>query len=261
MQFLNKWERKFGWLSFPGFLRFYAMFHVMVYLLQFVNPEIGRVLEFDKDKILSGEVWRIVTFLFSSSGSGGVGAFGALFLFFMVMIAFMMSDALEGAWGVFRTSMFYYTGYIGLILANFLYPKAMDGSGFFIYTSAFFAFATLFPKVEFLLFLIIPVQIRWLAMLIALFYVIDLFQAPIFTGYFLLCFGNYLLWAGIPALRGRGQLIKAGRRRKHFQKASSRDEDAFHRCAECSRTDVSDPDLEFRMSMDGKEYCTDHLKD
>lgn len=261
MQFLGKWERKYGWISFPGFLRYYAIFHVLVFLLQFVNPSIGFALDFNRDKILAGEFWRIFTFLFASSGMGGLDAFGAIFLFFMVMIAFMMSDALEDAWGVFRTSLFYYTGYIGLLIANFLYPEILTGNGYYIYASAFFAFATLFPKLEFLLFFIIPVQIRWLAMLSGFFIVIQVFSQPSLIGYLLLALGNYLLWAGIPALRGQARVVKAVQRRRKFQKDSYMDEDAFHRCAECDRTDVSNPELEFRMAMDGKEYCTDHLKD
>lgn len=260
MQFLDKLEKKFGWLSFPGLLRFYAIFHVLVYLLQIFNPEIGKILEFDREKILAGEAWRLVTFLFASSGSGGIGAFGALFLFFMVMIAFMMSDALEGAWGIFRSSTFFYAGYLGLVMANFLYPEAMSGSGFFIYTAAFFAFATLFPKVEFLLMFILPVQVRWLAILIAVLYLLDLIANPKFIGYFLLGFGNYILWAGIPALRGGSRILKAAGRRNRFQQDIAED-DAFHRCAVCDRTEISNPELEFRMSNDGKEYCTEHLKD
>ena len=260
MQFLNQCERKFGWLSFPGFLRYYAIFHVLVYLLQFVNPQIGIFLEFDRSKILAGEVWRLVTFLFASSGLGGQDAFGMLFLFFMVMIAFMISDALEGAWGLFRTSMFYYTGYLGLIIANFLYDTPMVGSGMLIYSAAFFAFATLFPKVEFLLMFIIPVQIRWLALLGTIYYAIEIYRSPLLIGFYLLGFVNYLLWAAIPALRGQGLLVKAARRRKSFEKNTATDENTFHRCVVCSNTELSHPDLEFRMATDGKEYCTDHLK-
>lgn len=261
MQFLNKWERKFGWLSFPGFLRYYAIFHVMVYLLQYVYPQIRSSLDFDSGKILAGEAWRLVTFLFASSGGSGLGAYGALLLFIMVMISFMMSDALEAAWGVFRTSMFFYTGYLGLIIANFLYGSALGGSGYFIYASAFFSFATLFPRVEFLMMFIIPVQVRWLALLAASYYVIAVFRAPLLIVYFLLVFANYLLWAGIPALRGQARVVASVQRRKRFQKDSYMDENAFHRCADCDRTELSDPELEFRMSADGKEYCTDHLND
>lgn len=259
MQFLDKWERKFGWLSFPGLLKYYALFHVLVYLLQIVNPEIGTVLIFDKAKIMDGEVWRAATFLVADSGFGGLGAFGALFLFFMVMIAFMMNDALEGAWGVFRTSMFHYAAFAGLLVANFLYPVPMPGSGFFVYTSAFFAFATLFPRHEFLMFLVIPVQVRWLAMIGAGFLVFGVIGQPLYIGFLILGFGNYLLWAGIPALRGQARVVKSGARKRKFDKHKLDGGDSFHRCKVCGRTEISDPELDFRMATDGEEYCEDHL--
>ena len=259
MHFLDKWERKLGWMSFPGLLRYYALFHVMVFLLQFVNADIGAILEFDRAKIMEGEVWRAVTFLVADSGFKGLGAFSMLFLFFMVMIAFMMSDALEGAWGVFRTSLFHYTSFAGLLAANFLYGVPMTGSGLFVYTSAFFAFATLFPTHVFLMFLIIPVQVRWLAILLGGLMVLGVLGQPLYLGYLLLAFGNYLLWAGIPALRGRSRLVAAAGRRRKFERGRPGGEDAFHRCARCGRTEVSDPDLDFRMAEDGKEYCEDHL--
>jgi hypothetical protein len=259
MLFLDKWERRFGWLSFPGLLRYYALFHVLVYLLQIVNPEMGAVLVFDKGKILGGEVWRVVTFLFADSGFGGLGAFGALFLFFMVMVAFMMSDALEGEWGAFRTSLFHYTAFVGLLIANFLYPVPMPGSGFFVYTSAFFAFATLFPRHEFLMFLVIPVQVRWLAILGGGLLVFGVIGAPIYIGFLLLGFANYLMWAAIPALRGQTQGVKSVARKRKFEEHKIDEGEAFHRCKVCGRTEVSDPELEFRMAADGEEYCVDHL--
>jgi hypothetical protein len=125
MMSFGQLEQRFGWLSFPGFLRFYALLHALVYLLQLVRPDIGALLEFDRAKILSGQVWRVVTFLFSSSGFAGIGMIGVLFFYFMVMIAFMMSDALEGAWGVFKTSLFYYFGILALIVANFVFPYGL----------------------------------------------------------------------------------------------------------------------------------------
>ncbi|QTN32879.1 hypothetical protein HZ994_11260 [Akkermansiaceae bacterium] len=258
---MDKWERKLGWMSFPGLLRYYALFHVMVFLLQFVNPQIGEVLDFDRQKIMEGELWRVFTFLFADSGFKGQGAFAMLFLFFMVMIAFMMSDALEGAWGVFRTSMFHFTAFAGLLAANFIYANPMPGSGFFVYSSAFFAFATLFPRHEFLMFLIIPVQVRWLAALWGGLLVVGALGQPLYLGYLLLAFANYILWAGIPALRGQARVLKAAGRKGKFTKAAGGDDEAFHRCAKCDRTEISDPDLDFRMSADGREYCEDHLAD
>jgi hypothetical protein len=249
-----------GWMSFPGLLRYYALFHVMVFLLQIVRPDIGQVLEFDRAKILSGELWRLVTFLFATSGSGGMGALTLLFLFFMVMIAFMISDGLEQAWGVFRTTVFYYAGFLGLLAANFLYSHPMPGSGFFIYTSAFFAFATLFPRVELMIMFILPIQIRWLAVVLGGFVLLSVVTQPWYVGFVLLGFGNYLLWAAIPAWKGRALVVESTQRRKKFGKHQASPEEAFHECAACGRTEVSDPELHFRMAEDGREYCEEHLE-
>lgn len=254
MAFLDRLERRFGWLSFPGFLRYYALFHVLVFGLQFVRPDIGDVLGFDQARILDGEVWRLVTFLFASSGFGG-GGLGVIFMFFMVMIAFLMSDALESAWGVFRTSMFYYFGILCLIGVNFIVPVAR---GIFLYEAAFFAFATLFPRTEFRLFLIIPVQVKFLAILLAVVMLLPVLDAPLLLPLFFLCFLNYILWAGIPALRGQAKVVQSAKRRRRFNEAKTEENHAFHRCAVCGRNDVDDPELEFRVGPDGREYCEEH---
>lgn len=261
MTSFDQLERRFSWLSFPGFLRYYALLHALVYLLQLVRPDIGFLLEFDRAKILSGEVWRVLTFLFSSSGFSGVGMVGALFFYFMVMIAFMMSDALENAWGVFKTSLFYYFGILSLIIANFAFPHAMVGSGFILYGSAFLAFATLFPRVEFLMFFILPVQVRFLGWLQVAGLLLSVFSSWILLPFFLMGYANYIFWAGIPALRGTVRVLESVQRRKRFNAAKTPDEESFHSCASCDRTEVTDPGLEFRVGPDGREYCEDHLRD
>jgi len=259
MTLLDRLEKRFGWLAFPGLLRFYAIFHGIVYVLQWFRPDLGKLLEFDLGRIMAGEVWRAVTFLIASSGSIGSGVFGILATLFFIMVAFMMSDALEEAWGVFRTTLFHLTGFLGLILANFLFPSLMPESGTLIYGAAFFAFATLFPKIEFLLFFILPVQVRFLAWLNAGIWVLAVMRDWRMLPFLLLGYAGYLLFAGIPALRGKlqsgiGAPFSGAKRRQNASK-----EAAFHACAKCQRTDVSDPTLEFRVGADGHEYCTEHL--
>lgn len=259
MEMLDKLERRLGWMSFPGVLRYYALFHVLVFVLQFMNPQIAEVLDFNKAKIFSGEVWRVFTFVFVSNRFGNPGAFAMLFLFFMVMIAFMMSDALEGAWGVFRATLFYYVGYLGLLLANFIYPAPLPQSGFFIYISAFFAFATLFPKHEFLMFFFFPVQVRWLGILLGVLLVLGVLGSPLYLGYLALGFSNYLLWAGIPAIRGGVKNAESASRRKKFESKKQGEQEAFHVCVVCGATEITHPEREFRIAADGKEYCDLHL--
>jgi hypothetical protein len=71
-------------------------------------------------------------------------------------------------------------------------------------------------------------------------------------------FGNYLLWAGLPALRGKSQEVKSLKRRMHFNAAKGKPADGFHRCEVCGRTEISNPELDFRVGPDGKEYCDEH---
>ncbi len=259
MSFLNTLERRFGRLAIPGFLRFYALFQALVFGLHFLRPDLGALLDFDRQKIMAGEVWRVVTFLFAPAAAGGSGMVSVIFFVFLIMITFMISDALEGAWGVFRTSMFYYCGIAGLIAANFLYGGSVQGSGFFLYEASFFAFATLYPRVTFLLMFVVPVQVRFLAIFGAIVLFLPLLAQPGEIPFYLLSFANYLLFVAVPFLRGRMRntatpvWTRGGR--AHADSAAQ----AFHTCKSCGRTEIDNPLLEFRVGADGEEYCAEHL--
>lgn len=266
MTLFDKLERRFGGLAFPGFLRYYAMFHVLVFVLQLFRPDIGQLLDFDRDKIFSGEIWRIATLFFANSEFGNPRSFTAIiFLFFAVNFVFMVGDSVEAAWGAFKSSLFYYTGILLVILANFAYSAVVPGmttipfSGTMLYAAAFLAFATLFPRAEILLFFILPVQVRFLGMFMAAGIIFAIISMPILLPFYLLALTNYFLWAGIPALRGTVRVIEAGKRKKAFNSGKIPASAAFHTCAVCQKTDVSDPHAEFRIGPDGEEYCTTHL--
>lgn len=259
MTIFDRLERRFGWLAFPGFLRYYALFHVLVYVLQILRPDIGQLLEFDRAKILSGEIWRVATLFFANSQFGKFSPMSIIFLIFAVNIVFMVNDGLEDAWGTFKSTLFYYTGILLILVLNFAYPFTIPSSGFALYGAAFLAFATLFPKVEIRLFMIIPVQVRFLGMLTAAGILLNAIAQPVLLPFFLAAFANYFIWAGIPALRGTARVIESGQRKKRFNAAKGSVADAFHTCAACEKTDISDPQAEFRIGGDGEEYCAGHL--
>lgn len=268
MTLFDRLERRWGWLAFPGFLRYYALFHVLVFVLQLIRPDMGEILEFDRAKIFSGEIWRVATMFFANSEFGNPRSpVAIIFLIFAVNFVFMVGDGLENAWGTFKASLFYYTGIVLVLAANFAYSaviremSAIPLSGTMLYASAFLAFCTLFPKVEILLMMIIPVQVRFLGMLMAGGLLLSMISAPILLPFFIMALANYLLWAGIPALRGTVRVIEAGKRKKRFNSAKGPASEAFHTCVVCNKTDVSDPHAEFRIGLDGEEYCTGHLPD
>lgn len=259
MNFMDRLERRVGFLAFPGFLRYYALFHILVFVLQLFNPEIGSVLAFDRAKIFSGEVWRVITMFFSNSQFGKPTLLNIALLIFAVNFVFMVSDGLENAWGVFKTSLFYYVGMLFILAASFIYPFAIPASGIALFGAAFLAFATLFPKVEILLLFIIPVQVRFLGMFAAFLIILGAISQPILLPFYLLAYANYVIWAGIPALRGTARMIESGQRKKRFNTGKIPITEAFHTCLVCKKTDVSDPNLEFRIDANGEEYCVGHL--
>jgi hypothetical protein len=261
MTFFDRLERRVGWLAFPGFLRYYALFHVLVFALQFIRPNIGELFEFDRDKILSGEVWRVATMFFAESQFGPPGLMSIIWLFFAVSIVFMISDGIEDAWDSFKASLFYYTGMVLVLVMNFIYPVAIPASGVVLYGSAFIAFATLYPRKEILLFFIIPVQIRFLGMFAAFLVILNAIAQPVLIPFYLIAYANYFIWAGIPALRGTARQIESSQRKKRFNGASLPADEAFHKCVVCHRNDIEDPEMDFRIGADGKEYCTQHLPD
>jgi hypothetical protein len=77
----------------------------------------------------------------------------------------LIGQALERAWGGFYFNAFYFVGVICAIIGGFITGFATIE---YINLSLFFAFALLYPNMTFLLFFIIPVKAKWLA----LFYVV-----------------------------------------------------------------------------------------
>ena len=260
MPWLDKLERRAGWLAFPGLFRFFVLLQALALVLSWMNPHLGTLLEFDRAKILSGEIWRLFTFLFAPGIASHPTPLVVIFLFFAVMIGFLISDSLEGAWGAFRTSLFLYCGIFFLLLANLIFGiRGM--SAMLFYSSAFFAFATLFPRHEFLLFFILPVQVRFLALLSAFGLAVQAFKFPILFLYFLFAFANYLLWIMPDFIRARRGLATAAARRQKFEHSRQPESPSFHKCSVCGRTEQDDPHLDFRVGPDGNEYCSDHLPD
>lgn len=87
----------------------------------------------------------------------------------------------------------------------------------------------------------------------------------------LACIGAFVFMQSNAALRSPGlegtaggfsisERLRRGRRKARFaQSAASAAHLTLHRCAKCDRTEVSDPDLDFRVAADGEEYCASHL--
>ena len=104
------------------------------------------------------EPWRLVTYQFLH---GGMISF-----FFSMLILWIMARPIEQSWGSFRFLAFWLISTFGasLVAAALGRPLAGDiGFG----SCLLFTFATIYPEVEFRLFLLIPVKVKYLAIIAA----------------------------------------------------------------------------------------------
>ncbi|NNM30782.1 MAG: hypothetical protein HKO57_14785 [Akkermansiaceae bacterium] len=236
-----------------------------MYMLIFVRPEAAAIFHFDWEKILGGEIWRCATFIFLPPIPFG-SILGALFMFFMLMISFLMSDSLESVWGTLRTSLYCYGLFICQLAANIMiallgFLDPVWWGGILFYEAIFFAFATHFPRYEFRLMLIFPVPVFILAIVTAALGVLMVFPHWPSMLYGLICFLPYLAWA-VPRLvmwsKTRSDTVA---RQTAFRAKSTPAGEAFHHCEECGATELSHPDRYFRVTAAGDEICSECLPD
>ena len=228
-------------------------------------------LAFDAAAVLHGQVWRIVTFVLIPE-SGGIWLL--LFLYFYYFIG----STLEREWGSGRFTIYYLMGMLLTVVYGFV-TYFVTGRSYlmtanYINLSMFFAFATLFPDNRVLLFYFIPIKIKWLAIVDALYFVYAIFEGlgrgqgmmsflPLVAilNYFLFC-GDTLFRSVAPRSREQRQSTinfkRAARKINYEQKTRG----YTRKCAVCGRTDTDYPELELRYCSRCKGvhcFCQDHI--
>lgn len=273
MQAIQNWLDRFchkhPHFAIPNLMLYIVIFNVVVFLLdQFSSGTASLSFGFYRDFILQNfQIWRIVTFVFVPTASGG-------FLFFAISMYFyyFVGTTLEREWGSAKFTVFYLFGVILNILVGFLVGYT---NMFYVNMSLFFAFATLFPNMQVLFFFIIPVKIKWLAWLDAAFFGIQIVKMlmsstpllaliPIFAllNYFLFFAGDLTSFL---RKTGRNASYRASRKTVDFHAAQQHAKEKkgyLHKCAVCGRTDVTNPELEFRYCSKCNGYycyCSDHI--
>lgn len=280
MNFINKLERKYGRYAIHDLIKYIIILYVLGALLYLINPNFyDAYLSLNVGMILKGQVWRLVTFIiYPASIAGG---FGIFFFAVEMYLYLMIGRSLENAWGPFRFNLYYISGLIFNIIAAFIlyfifggtYPMGLT----YINQSMFFAFATLYPNVQFLLFFIIPVKVKYLGYLYGAIVGYEIFSCIRSAFTVPIMFRHYFLAKGIAifiallnfvifffATRNYKRISPASvkRRRNYHRQVNKSKTITRHKCAVCGRTEQDDENLEFRFcsKCDGNyEYCMEHL--
>ena len=286
MKLLNNLEKKFGKYAIKNLMYYIVMLYALGFAIMVFKPEIYiDWLALDASAILRGQIWRIFTYIIYPPSGSLITILISLYFYYVV------GSMLERQWGTFRFNLYFFTGVLlHAVAAIFIYlvwGYVLLMGTYYLNLSMFFAFAAMFPDMKLLFMWLIPIKMKWLALIDGIY-----FGATIIAGFCsdhismdlyqrLLDFGivankayavmalvsllNFLIYATTFKSVQRMSPKEVYRRKSYehkVQQAQPLRNMPRHKCVICGRTEKDDPDLEFRYcsKCEGNyEYCQDHL--
>lgn len=212
---LARLERSFGKFGITGLPVVVVGGMAAAFVLGLLQPGFLHLLTLDPARVLGHggarfpELWRLVTYIFIPNSTS------PLWVFFELWFTWMVLSNLEAAWGAFRLTAFYVVGMICTTVAAMAVGES--AGNLWLSLSALLAFATLFPNYEIYIFFVIPLKMKWAALLslgLSVWGVIGAdwgVWAAMIAG-----LANYILFCGgllVDAARGRQREMKATARR------------------------------------------------
>lgn len=262
----------------PNLMLYLVLGTAVVYLSSAIgrNYVLYDLLRFDRDSILHGQVWRLLTYPLTFD-AGGI-----FFTAISLLCYYSIGRAMENVWGSFKFNIFYLTGMLMMDIYCLIFGGQADV--YYLNMSLFLSYATLYPDAQFLLMLIIPVRAWIFALLDLVLVVYGIFAYSFPANLFpVVALANYFLFFGKDVLNVIPQSWRINARRLFRKKPKSSPKAKpipfpsagsyeatvatpkapyTHKCTVCGRTDVSNPELEFRYCSKCRGYycyCQDHI--
>ena len=256
----------------PNLMLYICIGNAVMYVISMVtrNYTLYNLLSFNRRLILQGQVWRLFTYPLTYLTSN------ILLMAISLLCYYSLGNAMERMWGTLKFNIFYLTGVVLMDIYAMIFN--CSANVYYLNMSLFLGYATLFPDASFLLFFIIPVKAWVLALFDLVIILLGVFSPP-FTAanlFPLIALGNFFLFFGKDVLNviplswqnnARKLFHKKPKQPKVIQfhvsqKPQEPKQNYNHRCTVCGRTDVSNPELEFRYCSKCKGYycyCQDHI--
>ncbi len=264
----------------PNLMLYVAIGSAIVYFMSMVDESnaLYYALHFDREAILRGQIWRLFTYAFTyNAGNALLTAIG-LFCYYS------LGRAMENSWGTLKFNLFYLTGILLMDIYGLVFNSPVNVT--YLNMSLFLGYATMYPDAQFLFLFIIPVR-AWIFALIDLVLTFaDVIRLTFPVVYFpynlfpLIAIANYFLFFGKDVLNVIPMSWRLNARRLFKKKRAVKKVVPFptagsyqattatvkapytHKCSVCGRTDVSNPELEFRYCSRCSGYhcyCQDHI--
>ena len=243
MNWLDKLERKLGRFAIPNLTVYLMICYVIGFMLWNLMPNVLGYLTLEPALILRGQVWRLITWLVVPPSSNLIS------LVFFVLLYYSLGTALERTWGVFRYNVYIFSGLLFTVLAVFgLYAFYYFAYGFempmsvmgmagssYVTLSIFLAFAAIYPEMEVLLYFILPIKMKWMALVYVAIAGYDFINGNIVTrvviGASLLNFVIFFLSSRNFKRFGPGEQARKAKFKKQSRPHMTYTNGAHHRCA------------------------------
>ncbi len=167
---LNKLERKLGRHAIPNLILWLLAGYAIGFTLVYTAPEVLSLMTLEPYYILRGQVWRLITWVLMPPDTS------LLFAVIMMLFYYQLGQSLERTWGSFRFNVYIFGGILFTVIGAFvlygifyaLNGIPVTGMGAFFTTnyinmSIFLAFAVCYPNMQVYLYFIVPVKMKWLA--------------------------------------------------------------------------------------------------
>ena len=279
MKFLNRLERRFGRFAIPNLMKYIAGIFILGILLGIVpNDRVNSLLALDFALVMKGQVWRLITWIIPISSMNGI-----LWLVISIYFYYIIGNALENAWGAFRFNLYIFSGILFNLLSSLItyliIGVSIRPSLSFVCGTMFFAFAAIYPNMQFMMYFIIPIKAKYLAWFQGAVYLYTVFTYIIsgaavmiiplaisFANFFIFFFATRNYQRISPSEYRRKatyrRQMNEGRKSGNVTEFRGKNVITRHKCAVCGRTELDNDQLEFRFcsKCDGNyEYCMDHL--
>jgi len=286
---IRKWEPH----KIQNLMKYIIILYGAGFVIGIINPNFYfEWLMLDIDKLLEGQVWRLVTFIIQPMDQSN------FFLeVIMLFVYYSIGNAIERMKGAARFNLFYFNGIIINIIAQviiYLVSHLMYGVGLpypvslsYFNMSMFLALSLMLPDMTILFMFIIPLKAKYLVIVYAVELALEIYMGFTSGAFFGIC-TIILIAAALVNMwifyRPEGGLpFKKNKRAKKFENAfrympggqfaNNRNTGdnvrpfpgttiTRHRCAVCGRTELDGDNLEFRFcsKCNGNyEYCQDHI--
>lgn len=289
---MSPFERKFGKYAIKNISLVLILCYACGYVIQFINQGFLNYLTLNPYAVLHGQIWRLVTWIIVPPETGNI-------FLTMIMLYFYYSigTTLERTWGTYRYNVYLLSGMLFTVLGSFAMmgysylfqskiiayygPQLFFGlsalffSTYYVNMSIFLAFAATFPDVQVLLMFIIPIKVKVLGIIYAVMLVFEVLMGNVYSRFAiiasLLNFVVFFLSSRSKIHMSPQQMkrhmefkkqAKRAEKRANMQYRGANGQITKHKCAICGRTELDDPNLEFRFcsKCNGNyEYCQYHL--